>query len=420
MVENAIPEEQFGFMKGKNTLQAVRCLLTNIQEALNKQKGKIHIVFIDYTKAFDLINRSMVMGKLEQIVGKNYITRILRNILKMNYVQIYDNVDKSEPLEQTNGVLQGDPLSPLLFNIATQDVVKTIQTEDVHFYAYADDMALASENIHNLQLAFDRLIDWAARNEFQINRKKTVTMTVKKGGRPAANDIITYGNEQLTRVSHFKYLGITLQTQGNVYTKHIQDRVAVAIIAMNTIKNIQKISLVTAMKLFHLKIRPIITYGLEIIWEDLSKKNLEDIERLKAAFLKKALALSKYTPSRLTYELAREPYFIEELRQQLLLPSTESYQNLIQELKCKKEEIWTEFYSTDAMLCSKWKSANYDLRHTMTRYATHGFHHKICSNQKFHQPDINCMCKLCFKHCDRYHAQQCKMRTMSLTKFCEV
>ncbi|KAJ4425868.1 hypothetical protein ANN_27494 [Periplaneta americana] len=58
---------------------------------------------------------------------------------------------------------------------------------------------------------------------------KTVTMTFRKGGRAAAN-VIMYGTEPLTRVPHFKYLGITMQTQGNVYTLNIKERAPEAVI----------------------------------------------------------------------------------------------------------------------------------------------------------------------------------------------
>ena len=70
----------------------------------------------------------------------------------------------------------------------------------------------------------------------------------------------------------------------------------------------------TALRLFRLKITSIATYGLEIIWEYLTKRDFMELERIKATLLKKAMCLSKYTPSRLVYELTKEPFYIEELR----------------------------------------------------------------------------------------------------------
>ena len=63
---------------------------------------------------------------LESYIGKNNITRIIKNILTNNVIQIDDSIDKSNPIEQKNGVLQGDPLSPVLFNIATSEDRKSV------------------------------------------------------------------------------------------------------------------------------------------------------------------------------------------------------------------------------------------------------------------------------------------------------
>jgi hypothetical protein len=86
-------------------------------------------------------------------------------------------------------------------------------------------------------------------------------MTFRKGGRPAANDIITYKNRPLITVPHFKYLGVAMQTQ----------IITAAMVTMNGIQNIRKISLRTALQLFKLKITPIITHGINIYWDHLKK-----------------------------------------------------------------------------------------------------------------------------------------------------
>lgn len=419
MTEAAIPQEQFGFQKGKCALHAVECLKADIEETLLHTGGKLHAVFIDYTKAFDLINRTILVRKIEAITGQNHYTRLIRNILKENYLEITDDVTKSLPIGQTNGVLQGDPLSPLLFVLATADIPATIATESVKMYAYADDMVLVSPSIHRLQIAFNKLAAWAEENDLVLNEEKTIMMTFKKGGKRATNDIIFYRNKPLKHAPYFKYLGITLQPRGNVFTLHVKERMANALAAMSTIRNIHRMSLISAMKLFNIKVLPVITYGLEVIWHHLTKGNLADMERVKASYMKRVMCLSKHAPSRLTYILAREPYLIEELRYRLLLPSTDAYERLHQELNAKREEIWPDFFCTDAMIFTEWMRPNYDLRHLMTRFAVHGFHHKVCVIDKYHHPDEHCMCKLCGRQCGRYHAMDCDKRPSSLTKFCE-
>ena len=66
MTEKLIPEEQFGFRKGKSTLHAVKCLKDEKEDALRHPRGKLYVVFVGFTKAFDLINRSKIIDKLEK------------------------------------------------------------------------------------------------------------------------------------------------------------------------------------------------------------------------------------------------------------------------------------------------------------------------------------------------------------------
>ncbi|PSN33375.1 hypothetical protein C0J52_23696 [Blattella germanica] len=62
----------------------------------------------------------------------------------------------------------------------------------------------------------------------------------------------------------------------------------------------------------------------------------------------------------------------------MLLPSTPPCEELLRELRRKRDYISESFYATDAMLNKDWMRADYDLRHVVTRFAIHGFHHRIC------------------------------------------
>jgi hypothetical protein len=74
-------------------------------------------------------------------------------------------------------------------------------------------------------------------------------MTFRKGGKLARHDYFTRGQDRLEVVARFKYLGITLQRSGTSFTRHIQDRVAVAIQATQDIPHLPLLSTVTAIAL---------------------------------------------------------------------------------------------------------------------------------------------------------------------------
>lgn len=291
------------------------------------------------------------------------------------------------------------------------------ETEEVKVYIYADDMVIGSNSTHTLQRATNQLEKWAWENKMEINMEKTVQMTFRNGGREAKEDRIYIGSEPLRTVNSFKYLGLTLQTTARSFRIHIKSRAAAATKAMFDIQAISRISLKTAMALFNAKIVPIATYGIDLIWEKLSLKDLMTLEAVKSRFLKATLGISKYTKSRLAYELAREPFFIEDLR--MRLPSTDNSKKLLHEREKKRRDIWLDFYTTEAMTNRSWTDANQDLRHLVNSIAVHGYHHKICKTKCFHEPGNNCVCELREQPCDRYHVTKCKKRMKSLVEFCE-
>lgn len=421
-IDILIPEHQFGFRRGRSTIHAVTNLLNDIDDAIRIPRGKFYAVFIDYTKAFDYLSRQKLVQKLQHMLGEGSpLWTIVTNILAVNKVRINDGTSTSDSIIQTNGVLQGDPLSPLLFNAATADIVKAVLGENspVALYMYADDMVMGAKQIEDLQRAFDKLIGWTKDNLFNINMNKTVQMTFRNGGRTAKKDVITNENGKLEIVNDFKYLGIHLQSTRTSFRIHIKDRAIAAIKAFQDISRPDLLDIKTALILFDAKITPILTYGIHIVWNHLTVGDLATMEKVKASYLKRILCVSKFTASRLVYELASECFLIEVLRSRLLLPSTAASDQLLRQRIEKRESIWPEFYATDAMLDKEWTHANFELRHLVTRLAVHGFHHKICCKKTFHVPNQECVCKLCNGTCDRYHIVICTKRTQSMSEFCK-
>jgi hypothetical protein len=93
-------------------------------------------------------------------------------MLANNSVSINDRTIISTKIPQTNDVLLGDPLSPLLFKLATIDVVSAIRkgNRDVNAYIYADDIVIVAILRQEMQSALDDLSLWSRSNEFYINK----------------------------------------------------------------------------------------------------------------------------------------------------------------------------------------------------------------------------------------------------------
>jgi hypothetical protein len=85
----------------------------------------------------------------------------------------------------------------------------------------------------------------------------------------------------LTPKIQVTYLGITLEVSGTTFSVHIKERLAAAIRSISDIRLLHRMSLETAMELFRTKVIPTLTYGLEEIWEHLSRRQLQELESLK-------------------------------------------------------------------------------------------------------------------------------------------
>jgi hypothetical protein len=130
-----------------------------------------------------------------------------------------------------------------------------------------------------------------------------------------------------------------------------------ALRAMHYIEKIELQSLESAMTLFRVKLVPILTYCIQVVWDHLTETDLKTLEKLKAVHLKKLLCVPKtgiYTDE--------EIFLIQDFRMQLLLSSTPAVARTAEMREKKKNNIWTDFCSTDAMTNPKWMKANYQPR----------------------------------------------------------
>lgn len=75
---------------------------------------------------------------------------------------------------------------------------------------------------------------------------------------------------------------------------------------------------------FHIKILPIATYGIRLIWRYLTPRDLEKLERVKTTYLMRVLNVHRTSRNRLVFRLAGERPLIQEMMNNLQLGPTEA------------------------------------------------------------------------------------------------
>jgi hypothetical protein len=404
-----LPPYQHGFLRGLSTETAVNQLLEIIKNRLSKPKRPLYVCFIDFKAAFDTASRSAVTSSLANLGIAGRILRLIMSMLGENGVIIQDGLSELPEFMQTTGLPQGDNISSILFVILLHEIPTMLSNliNTVKTILYADDIAITAHSLKELKEALEALICHTEKKGLKINWSKTKIMKFRRGGRLAAADKMFIAGQEIEFVQRFSYLGFELTATATSFSAHIQERKRKAIGAIVTIPDLRKLSMATSLKLFALKVAPVASYGIRTIWQYLKICDLEELEGIKANFLKRAMGLSKFTQNRLTYMLARAPSFIEELMGTYNLEETAASLELKRRLDLKVAEINPEFYSSSAMSDTSWMVSLYDLRHLICRAAVHGFHHKYCRDTSYHQPTGNCRCRFCGTPCTLYHLNQC-------------
>ena len=165
---NILVDEQNGFRKSRSC-EDHAFVLSSIIDYRKSEGSSTYAAFIDLSKAFDCINRTLLCYKLltNKINGQFYHAVLALYRETESCVQV--NNMTTEWFGTLQGVRQGDNLSPTLFNIYLNDLAKEIKDmglgvplDDINvpILLYADDIVLISENESNLQKMLDHVEFW--------------------------------------------------------------------------------------------------------------------------------------------------------------------------------------------------------------------------------------------------------------------
>src|SRR6218665_2768210 len=156
-----------------------------------------------------------------RLIGNLYMGQQMR-------VRIYG--EYSEPGKVGRGVRQGCPLSPLLFNIyieelvreAVEDLEEGIKVRErwIKALRFANDQAMVAKSQKGLQTMIDRLDRTSREYGMKINIKKTKVLKISKGKKTMVR--INIGGKEI----EFCYLGSVITTDAKCH-REIRRRIAI-------------------------------------------------------------------------------------------------------------------------------------------------------------------------------------------------
>lgn len=284
IVEPLLEEEQHGFRKGRSTVDLIFAVRMLTEKYWEYGKNLV-IAFVDIEKAYDSVPRNKIWECLEDLNVPKYLIDKVKMLYQKCYSCVQIGNGRSEWFETKRGVQQGSALSPLLFVIVMDKVIKSIKKTDSETNAlvFADDVLLWGETEAEVQKKLNKWNDTFKNFGLKMSKTKTVEMTINREG--TSSNIFLEGTK-LESVSHFKYVGSTI-SKDNTVKQEILNRTQKASNFYNQVRSLLwdcKIPQKAKTIMYHTYFVPILTYGLEAC--TLLNKDFSRIQATEMRFIR--------------------------------------------------------------------------------------------------------------------------------------
>jgi hypothetical protein len=211
-----ISENQFGFMPGRSTMEAIHLLRQLIER--NRERNKdLHMVFIDLEKAYDRVPRDVLWWTMmKKGVSLKYIS-IIKDMYEgvVTNVRTCGGVTTNFPI--TVGLHQGSALSPFLFAIVMDELTRSIQENVPWCMLFADDIVLIDESRAGVNAKLELWRQTLEARGFKLSKSKTEYMECRfSKQRSSDGSVVKLGEHEIPVDDSFKYLGSIIQKYGEI------------------------------------------------------------------------------------------------------------------------------------------------------------------------------------------------------------
>ena len=148
-VNRELPDVQASFRKGRGTRDQIANICW-IGEKTREFQKNIYFWFIDYAKTFDCVDHDK-LWKIQKEMGiPDYLTYLLRNLYAGQEATVRTEHGTADWFQIGKGVRQGCILSPCLFNLRSEYIMRNAGLEEAQA-----EIKIAGRNINNFRYADD-------------------------------------------------------------------------------------------------------------------------------------------------------------------------------------------------------------------------------------------------------------------------
>lgn len=208
-------------------LEVLQGLIRHCKE----ESSPLAVVFVDFARAFDTVSHEHILSALGQINVDPHVVGLVQQTYTNSCTSVEVGGQHTPDITVRVGVKQGDPMSPLLFNLALDPLIHglerfgkgyTVAGHRVTSLAFADDLVLVggswTDMAHNLEL----LQEFCRNTGLRVQPKKCHGFFVRPcSGSFSVNDCAPWvlGGKalQLTSIEEtIKYLGVNVNPWGGI------------------------------------------------------------------------------------------------------------------------------------------------------------------------------------------------------------
>jgi len=265
---NVLHISQSGFRQRRKTTDH----LLRLHDAIHKSMANKHnvlSVFIDIEKAYDMVNKEVLLSKLLSYGISGRMFRFIRSFLSNRTFQVCIGSTLSMTKRIENSTPQGSVLSPILFSLMINYLPTRITS---HAALYADDFCFweCGSDITLLnqlcQRSLTKVWNWCEECGFKLSSSKSTAVLFTRKHNPAPISLLLQDGTRLPLKKEYKYLGLTFQRNGS-YSTRTQNVAAKCRARLNVIRFLKGTSwgagkrpLLTVCRSF---VRSVMEYGME-------------------------------------------------------------------------------------------------------------------------------------------------------------
>ncbi|KAK3516990.1 hypothetical protein QTP70_029991, partial [Hemibagrus guttatus] len=245
---------------------------------------------INLEKAYDRVPREELWYCMRKSgVAEKYV-RVVQDMYERSRTVVRCAVGQTEEFNVEVGLHQGSALSPFLFAIVMDQLSEEVRQESPWTMMFADDIVICSESREQVEENLERWRFALERRGMKVSRSKTEYMCVNE--REGSGTVRLQG-EEVKKVQEFKYLGSTVQSNGEC-GKEVKKRVQAGWNGWRKVWGVlcdRKISARIKGKVYRTVVRPAMLYGLETV--SLRKRQESELEVAELKMLRFSLGVTR-------------------------------------------------------------------------------------------------------------------------------